>query len=386
MAKVLFIIKKVHEYYTDKGLLYIINRTSSEIKKRIYSGSFFMNKEYFHDDIVHIAFLPSGGLGDYIISRAILEEVLYKIKSEYRVTLYCEKKHFGKAIYGDVADDIRGLNEYRCEKHRYDLALFVEHFVHPDCIKKARLRKLAPNVLKKCLWIKNNWKNLYVDLDTQCFRERVQFERCRLLGLDRWTELRMGGAFEIEKKKVSIPLVVEYEKYWIKKFAGKKYITINYGADAMIKGLSQLKMWTVPNYEQLIEIIKRKYPDIEVVQLGDKDAIAIDGVDCTFFGESIEYVKYILKNSMMHIDCEGGLVHLATQLGTKCVVLFGPTPVHMYGYEQNVNIVSPICNNCMGLHDMWAYDCYRNYDSARCMESITPEMVMKAIEKEITGL
>ena len=63
-------------------------------------------------------------------------------------------------------------------------------------------------------------------------------------------------------------------------------------------------------------------------------------------GESLELVKYVLKGSLLHIDCDSGLVHLATQLGTKCVVLFGQTSVWYFGYEQNINIVSKVCNSC----------------------------------------
>jgi ADP-heptose:LPS heptosyltransferase len=51
----------------------------------------------------------------------------------------------------------------------------------------------------------------------------------------------------------------------------------------------------------------------------------------------------------MHIDDEGGLVHMATALGTKCAVLFGPTPVGIFGYEQNINICADTCKECFGI-------------------------------------
>ena len=375
-------IKQIIKCYKRDGFVLTCKRISARLQRLFWGSTYLLEKEYFNDDVLHIAFYPSGGLGDYIISRVILEEVLSHVACKYKVTLFCDKPEFGKSIYGDITEDIKLWYEYDRDCYKYDLAFWVEHFVHVDSIKKNRVMVLSSELYQKCLFIKNNWHDLYVDIERQCFRERVQFERCRVLGLDRWTELRMGGAFDVAEKKVFITLSSDYKKKWEKEFSGKRYITINYGADAMVQGLKQLKMWTVPHYERLIELIKVTYPTIEVVQLGDKEATAISGVDKTVFGESIEYVKYILKNSLLHIDCEGGLVHLATQLEKKCVVLFGPTPVHMYGYDQNINIVSPYCDNCMGLHDMWAYECYHKHDNAACMEAITPDMVMDIIKKE----
>lgn len=89
-------------------------------------------------------------------------------------------------------------------------------------------------------------------------------------------------------------------------------------------------------------------------------------------------VKYILKNALFHLDCEGGLVHLATAIGTKCIVLFGPTPLKYYAYPQNVNIHTGVCEGCMDLSDNWPYECINNKRQC-CMYSITPEMVMKNI-------
>ncbi len=89
----------------------------------------------------------------------------------------------------------------------------------------------------------------------------------------------------------------------------------------------------------------------------------------------MEVTKWVLKKSLLHIDCEGGLVHLATQLGTKCIVLFGPTPINMYAYPQNINLVSPKCSNCMGTHKDWAFSCIKDLGHALCMYDLNPKEV-----------
>ena len=99
----------------------------------------------------------------------------------------------------------------------------------------------------------------------------------------------------------------------------------------------------------------------------------------------MEIVKHILRHAIFHLDIDAGLVHLATQLGTKCIVLFGPTPVDLLGYPQNINITAGDCQGCAGLYDD-LYKCARNMDKPECMYSITPELVLEHVEKYLEHL
>lgn len=332
----------------------------------------------FSDNAVHIAFCPTGGLGDYIISAKVLEEI--QMCCEAKIDVFCEKTVFGRAIYGEREGvSLREYKDFEKDRNSYDLALLVEHFIHIKNYDPKRLSKLSPVLYEKVNYILDNWDKLYVDIPQQCWREKIQFERCKVLGLDRWTELRMGEAFEIADKKVDIPIDESCMTIWEENgHTDKKYVTINYGADAMRAGLKQLKMWPKEYFEELVERIHRELPEMKVVQLGDKKAEMIAKCDKYVFGESMEQTKWILKKSLVHIDCEGGLVHLATQLGTKCIVIFGPTPLHMYGYEENINLQSSQCSNCMGLHKDWAYNCFTNHNG-ECMYRITAKEVMECL-------
>ena len=210
----------------------------------------------------------------------------------------------------------------------------------------------------------------------------MQFERCRLLGLDRWTEQRMGAFLPIRSRKVYIPLLDRFEKmYLAQPFRGKRYITINYGADKMRPGQVQLKLWPKGHLREFVRQFKTVHPDILVLQLGAKDAEHIPCVDDYVLGESIELTKFILRDSLCHVDCEGGLVHLAHQFDTRSVVVFGPTPVHMYGYRENINLTSAKCQNCMGLHADWAYRCWREEKEPPCMYGIAPAAVLAGVEE-----
>ena len=90
-------------------------------------------------------------------------------------------------------------------------------------------------------------------------------------------------------------------------------------------------------------------------------------------------MKYIMRDSLLHIDDEGGLVHMGTALGTMCIVLFGPTPMDVLGYPQNINICSYVCPGCFSFIDGWNSYCFRGGNAPDCMYSISPEIVMKKI-------
>lgn len=338
-----------------------------------------MKKE---DGILEIAVYPTGGMGDYIISSKILDELM--MYAPCRVTVFCEKPFFGEAIYGKRPDVlVKEYAGFEIERNKYDLALMVEHFIHVLNMDDSRLGQIAPELYRRMNDIRENWNELNIRIPEQCFRERIRFERCRVLGLDRWTELRMGQAFEIADKRTGISLDMdEKEKFRQLDLIPGQYITINRGADSMRANQEQLKVWPVEHYVELIQKIKDKFAGLQIVQLGGKESEPLPGVDIAILGESFELTKWIIKKSRCHIDCEGGLVHLAVQMSTTAVVIFGPTPLHMYGYEQNVNLLDRQCNNCMGTHEDWAYCCYRGLEQEhRCMARVTPEQVLDACRK-----
>lgn len=321
----------------------------------------------------------TGGLGDYIIESKLIEELMqFPVE---RVDVYCENIIFGKAVFNE--NDILSIKyapQYYFSLEKYDMAIMIEHYVHIHSYNAKRLLEICPELLEKIEFIKKNWEEWYVNIPEQCFREKVHFERCKILGMDRWTEMRMKGAFEIINKIIYIPLREEglkrFKSYELKE---KEYITLNYGADLMWKSGMQVKVWPLAYYNEFIKAFRNQYPNIRIVQIGNKNSARMEKADCYVMGEDLETVKWVLKNSRLHIDCEGGLVHMATQLQTKCAVLFGPTPEHMYAYEQNINIRSDKCSACMGVCDTWAFSCYRNMQKPACMYGIKPSDLLEKI-------
>lgn len=353
--------------------------TKKNINTTLYEGLTYNKVAEADEKKLFLAFRPTGGLGDYIISLKLLDELMSYCPTICDV--FCENLYFGDAIYGHRDNvEVVPANDFDRLIKQYDLVITAEHFVHVHTWNPFKLAKLSLPLCQKISTLRAKWEYLFLNIDKQCYREAMHFKQCEFLGINRYTELNMGNIFSIKDKKVNIHLLDNARDRW--KELGLEnisYITLNYGADKMNTNKLQIKVWPMVYYEKFCELFRNKYPNIRIIQVGGKGNEKIKGVDQYILGENLEVSKWILKESLLHIDCEGGLVHLATQLGAKCAVIFGPTPIHMYAYEQNINLVSSKCSNCMGMHEKWAFECYRGLDKPECMYDITPEKLMSEI-------
>lgn len=342
------------------------------------------------NNVVSIAVCNVGGLGDLIVRKKWLV-ALYEnefINNDIQIDLFCTERtyEFAKVLYSDCMyiGKIynKGLQLYNWKICEYDIAVYLAHNVTIDkCDIDALKDKKIKNISK---WIKyiaaidkyglNGYKNS---------EERVHIDRCKLLGKNQYTGYSHDGILDIHDTKVNIPLLKESYNEFSMLNLDDSYITVNYGwsrSDQFKDGRGHTKVWLLENYNLLIEKLKNDYPNIKIIQLGTQNANKIKGVDRYVLGLSLETVKYVLKNSLLHIDCEGGLVHIATQLGTKCIVLFGPTPEYFFGYKENINIVSEKCRDCIFCYDDLTF-CPKMGDIPICMSSITPDMVMEKVRE-----
>lgn len=336
--------------------------------------------EDYDRDTLWIGFGPLGGLGDYVVTLSVLEEIL-RYAPQCKIDIF-GKETFGKAIYGmhPNVNSILSSKDFTSNTKKYDIILEVEHVIYIHKFNFNKTNSLYPELAERLERIRERFVEYHVNISIQQYRDAIWIKRAELRGLNRYTVLSHDGILDNLKQKVNILFDSSYEEAF-NRLGLKKYITINRGADDVLRdGRMQVKVWPKEYYEEFIREWKLTYPDIEVIQLGGAGSEKIIGVDRYLFGYDFELVKYILKNAIFHLDCEGGLVHLASQIGTKCVVLFGPTPVQYYGYESNINIVSESCNNCMGVAFDWYVKCYRGMERQECMYSILPRLVMKRVE------
>lgn len=323
-----------------------------------------------------------GGMGDAIIAKKIITELIAKTGYNCHLDIYAEE-HIGsfmKSLYQDVPC-IKNVYSYREHKPMidicsYDLIVrpaYVFAIMHRDNDSLRKKNPLFAKLMENlALYLSNEGLLWNHPIDNS-----VQFYRAKLRGENAFTMYSFGGLFSIKDSRVSLPLVAskerEYKKICQEDSLVYSFITMNYGGN-MNSDNNFSKIWPLDYFGRLAAMIKNKYPNLIIVQLGRKDSPKIDNIDLYFAGLDIEIVKYVLRDSLLHIDSESGLVHIASQLDTGCLVAFGPTPIHFFGYPHNINVRVGNCHDCCYLENDFT-KCTRRLKRAECMYALTPEIM-----------
>lgn len=361
---------------SDDKIISVYNEYSY-IPEKINFDTKEESAESLASDKLKILLHPQGAMGDFVISLKVYEE-LVKLAPNCIIDIWGDEQWFVPHVFFDLPNLGKVIEKAPDDWEWKDCDIVIDLRFVPHIISAnyQKIMRLAPLFAERILKLKENDDTDFVDLHVYQYANRILLDRARFLGLNRYTMFGISGIFDIRDQRVKLNIRKEAEVRFNEMKLDKPYITFNYGANNVLKdGKPQTKMWLLEYHEMLNKMLKKAYPDIEIIQLGSADVKLIDGADRYILGEDIETVKYILKSALFHFDCEGGLVHIATQLGTKCFVVFGPTPEWFLGYTENTNIVSDVCNECKGLIPDWYTRCYRGYKPAACMASIKPVKV-----------
>lgn len=336
---------------------------------------------------VRIAVYLGGALGDYIVYLRFVDELTFM--DNCNIDLFFDRIGFANFVFGKRKNINLCYDIDNClfinNKINYDLALSLDHGVkiyHDNLnIIKSKSYEIYLTTCKILEYVKKN----AVDIDEQQNRQVVIIKKAKYAGDTKWSKLSCGGAVNMSDMYSSILLYPQYydviERY---NLINKKYITVNYGADKNMGGESQTKVLPSKNFENFIKLFKTNYPGYTVVQMGTANSNKLEDVDIYAFNCTLDETAILLKNSTIHVDSEGGLVHLASQMSTCCVVCFGPTPSYYYGYPRNINIVSSVCNDCMSATNSWNINCPKGLRHPECMLSITGQMIFNRVDEFIS--
>ena len=159
-------------------------------------------------------------------------------------------------------------------------------------------------------------------------------------------------------------------------------------------GWSVYKEWW--GWQELINLIKEKKPNIEIYQIGGSNDPKIENIDGNFCGDSFEDNLAAQAWANIHIGLDSVFNH-TTNINwlnkgrTKGIILFGSTQAEASGYPHNENISLGLsCQPCfkedpkisrvpLGLCDNPPNQTYENPQHA-CMKGISPEMVFEKIK------
>ena len=195
----------------------------------------------------------------------------------------------------------------------------------------------------------------------------------------------MGTNFSFDQFVLDLPIFPKK----IKNRNSPRYITFQTKT-----GWSVYKEWW--GWQELIDLIKDKRPDIEIYQIGGPNDPQIKNIDGSFCGDSFEDNVSAQAWAKLHIGLDSVFNH-TTNINwcnkgkTKSIILFGSTQAESSGYPHNKNISLGLsCQPCfkedpkisrvsLGLCDNPPNQTYENPQHA-CMKGITPEMVFNKIK------
>lgn len=337
-----------------------------------------------YDGLLRLSVYLGGALGDYIVYLRFVDQI--SSVCPCAVDLFLDRIEFAQFVFGDRENVTIVHDAENClfnnSVTRYDLALHVDHGVTLRHADLGAIREKAPDFYQTACRIVEYTKANQINIAKQNERESVILRRAKFLGESKWSKLSCGGAADMAGMYSNIVLdpaaYPVLDRYGIK---GRKYITVNFGADKNMGGTAQTKVLPCDTLEKFIGLFKAAHPDYLVVQTGVKNSLPLEGADCFAFECRLPETAVVLKYSTLHVDSEGGLVHLSAQMSTPSVVSFGPTPVYYYGYPRNENIVSPACSECMSVTPTWSKVCPKGLQVPECMRAITAEMIMERAEK-----
>ena len=352
-------------------------RTKRRIKR------LFKRYEVLAADKLHLLVHVCGGIGDVCMARVLVQKWRQTLP-QADITLAYDRKSTVDMVFPDGLIDRWSSPDYVPEQ--FDVVLSGCHLLMYDYINWPRVEKLAPQIIPV----------LKDGLDLQaCFKPFAQYspyldgqlaEIAIAHGGSRITNLGWFSGLEIHQNDeafISLPAQTTQAVLQRWDLADKKYITIHDGINNQTEAgdVRQTRCWPQEHWAELVRLIKNKFPQLTVVQLGGNQSRPFDFADVCLAGKTeVSDLPHLLSKSCLHIDGESGMVHLANLTKTPCVVLFGPSKAAYLGYARNTNLSAPVCGGCMNINKYWMTRCLLDVPSAKqCLASILPQTVFEAV-------
>ena len=359
------------------------------MKLRRKGNELFIRQPQISDngDLVKIAVKITGGLGDYIVLGRILKNLLAVIENA-ECYIFVPNTEYAEWIFKNVPEVKEIYPEIFWDKCRQncDCSLFLNTFVFFDeqNVNIQKIKKVAPRLLEIFSNTVRNHSIWTIYIENHPVLDGAFARQAVVLGYNRYSFINHCLGIQCSGYSFDLPLCNEEAMSVAAKFP--QYVTVNAGFDHqfVISSRFATKCYPVEYWEALVKLIKDNFPRIGVVQIGGKNSPSINGCDIHYEKKlSLSQSAGILKKSLLHIDIEGGLVHICAALGTKCAVLFGPTSKKYFSYTKNLNILAGECHDCWWATERWMECCPGKKERNECMYKLMPELVFEKIKPEL---
>lgn len=335
-------------------------------------------------DIPRIALRFRGGLGDHIIGARFLRD-LQAEAGAFEFDVFTERTQLTQWLLGDFP----GLgNCYPAglwkNAHRYyPLAAEINQLFSP--IYRAAhwdtIGRVYPRLEKICKSTRTFLDEMQVCIQHQPYLDGHLARVARFMNSNRLNLMQTVCGLKCLGHELPLKLAPNA----LKKFGveGRPYITAGNGVDEEFEwSAPATKLY--PYFDDVLAKLKNRFPTLSLIQVGANNSIPLRNVDaCLVNKTSLEEVGALIKHAILHLDSEGGLVHLASCVGTRSCVIFGPTSKEYFGYADNLNIGPATCGDCFWTSKHWLKNCVRGFEKPRCLYELTPDFVCESVEPYI---
>ncbi|WP_158928314.1 glycosyltransferase family 9 protein [Acidisphaera sp. S103] len=328
----------------------------------------------------------TGGLGDALVVARFLRDLSAHVGG-FDFDIYCSQSGRAQWVFGaveglrDCYDDL--LFDFTLSD--YDLAARVNQFVtfYENSARWTHLRSHPKLVEAACNAIRfrptiEPFIENHPYMDSYLAQKAVYANRNRADFLHSMVGIPYGG------DRLNLPVTAGMaERHGL---TPGRYVTIHNGFDPDFFTASGQATKCYPHFGAVVALLRQKRPDLRFVQIGVATSQPLDNVDLNLIDQtSLKEAAGLIGGALLHVDNEGGLVHLARCLGVDSCVVFGPTPSNYFGYAGNVNIDPTFCGGCWWNNKTWMDQCPRGFQTARCMTEQSPQSVAVAIDRHLSG-
>lgn len=331
-----------------------------------------------------IAFWVSGGMGDHIMAARYVRDLTAHI-GEVRFDVYCARPPLGEWVFGEIPGrrlildrkaNIKTLQrEYRCV---IDVLTFaaIRHENPRKRLDNDASRRL--DCVIKSILARQEPLSLFTEHHPRLDGYLGYYSTLRGYSRHNFLHWMSGIAYTGDLLDITASKALQPEL----EISADSYITINNGYDEQTapkdKAAAATKVY--PHFADVVRIIKSSFPFLSIIQIGGATSTRIDGVDLDLTCRTtLPEASEILRHSSLHIDIEGGLVHLARAVGTTSCVIFGPTLARYFAYPGNINIEPQVCGGCWWMERTWMERCAIGEREPPCMFTQSPESVANRV-------
>lgn len=331
-----------------------------------------------------VAVLVTGGVGDFIVIARLLRD-LCAGAGTLKIHVFSPAHNSASAWVFRSVSQVEALYDesfFYPVRAAYDSALVINQLVYHfiETANYHKIGRLAPGlleVLKNLNKVRTQWDPY---IERHPFLDGGMAHTAVALGDTRYSLLYSLTGIKSTGPALALDLDDTVAAQLERRYG--RWITIGNGFDAnfLIGSKTATKCYPKAHWDRLAAILRRERPDVALVQVGGKSSEPIAGIQENLLGRtSLPEVGAVIRRGLLHVDNEGGLVHVAASVGQKSVVLFGPTSLRYFGYPGNCNLSSGFCGDCWWSKRTWMEACPRGYGSALCMDKLEPDTVAAAI-------